>query len=187
MGFTEDHPVMQVKNIDVLLEEMEKMLDARQLTYADMLKRTSALYAITGLLIDGNPNCKETENASHIVYVDKAVEIITQSYAKKLKISDIATTIGISRNYLTDIFKREFDMSPQSFLMNFRMEKAAQALLETDESVQAIGISVGYADALSFSKSFKQKYGVSPSAYRSEAVKLIQCDEKGDHVRRYRL
>ena len=76
---------------------------------------------MVSMMIEENPDEEEFENPSNTAYVNEAVEIIMQSYSKKLKISDIATKIGISRNYLTDLFKHEFDMSPQSFLMNFRM------------------------------------------------------------------
>ncbi|GFI51414.1 helix-turn-helix domain-containing protein [Lachnospiraceae bacterium 62-26] len=187
MGFTDECPVIRVRDTELLKAEVEKMLEARELTFVNMLKRSSALYAMLSMMIDEHPDGREIENPSNIAYVNKAVEIMTQSYAKKIKISDIATTIGISRNYLTDLFKHEFDMSPQNFLMSFRMEKAAQELVETDESVQTIGINVGYPDPLAFSKAFKQKYGMSPSAYRTSAVELIQCDTKGQYAKWYHL
>lgn len=187
MGFTEERPVIRVDHMDSLRAEVENMLEARQLTFGNMLKRSSALYAMLSMMIDENPKSREIENPSNIAYVNKAVDIMVHSYAKKLKISDIATTIGISRNYLTDLFKHEFDMSPQSFLMNFRMEKAAQELVETDESVQTVGINVGYPDPLAFSKAFKQKYGMSPSAYRTSSVELVQCDTKGEYAKWYHL
>lgn len=187
MGFTEEHPLVRVQNVESLRREIEKMLEAKELTFVNMLKRSSALYAMVSMMIEENPDEEEFENPSNTAYVNEAVEIIMRSYSKKLKISDIATTIGISRNYLTDLFKQEFDMSPQSFLMNFRMEKAAQELIETDESVQNIGISVGYPDPLAFSKAFKQKYGMSPSAYRTSSVELVQCGIKGEYTGWYHL
>ena len=187
MGFTEEYPLVRVQDVGLLRREVEKMLEARELTFVNMLKRSSALYAMVSMMIEENPDEEEFENPSNTAYVNEAVEIIMQSYSKKLKISDIATKIGISRNYLTDLFKHEFDMSPQSFLMNFRMEKAAQELIETDESVQNVGINVGYPDPLAFSKAFKQKYGMSPSAYRTSSVELVQCDIKGEYAGWYHL
>lgn len=187
MGFTEEYPVIRVRNLELLRLEVEKMLEARELTLVNTMKRFSALYSMVSMMLEECPESQEVENPTNIAYVNEAVEIMMQSYSKKLKISDIATTIGISRNYLTDLFKNEFEMSPQSFLMNFRMEKAAQELRETNESVQNIGINVGYPDPLAFSKAFKQKYGMSPSAYRSSAVELVQCDTKGDYACWYHL
>lgn len=187
MGFTEEYPLIRVQDTELLRKEIEKMLEARALTFVNMLKRSSALYALISMMIEENPDEGEFENSCNTAYVNEAVEIMMQSYSKKLKISDIATTIGISRNYLTDLFKHEFDMSPQSFLMNFRMEKAAQELVETDESIQNVGINVGYPDTLAFSKAFKQKYGMSPSAYRTSSVELVQCDIKGEYTGWYHL
>ena len=187
MGFTEENPVIHVHNLELLRKEIETIMEARELTFANMMKRFSSLYALISMMIDENSESKEPENPSNITYVNEAVEIIMQSYSKKLKISDIAAKIGISRNYLTDLFKNEFEMSPQSFLMNFRMEKAAQELMETNESVQNIGINVGYPDPLAFSKAFKQKFGMSPSAYRTSAAELVQHKKKGDYTTWYHL
>lgn len=187
MGFTEKNPVISVKNPELLQREIEKIIEAKDLTVVNMMKRFSALYAMIGMMLDENPKSREIENPSNIAYVNEAVEIMMNSYSKKLKISDIATQIGISRNYLTDLFKSEFEMSPQSFLMNFRMEKAAQELVETNHSVQTIGINVGYPDSLAFSKAFKQKYGMSPSAYRTSPEELIRCKEKGDYINWHHL
>lgn len=178
MGLTEECPVTCVQKPDLLRDELEKILDARELTFSNMMKRLSAFFALIGMMTDGNPKCREVVKPSGISYVNKAVEIIMQSYSKKLKISEIATAIGISRNYLTDLFKKELGMSPQNFLMNVRMEKAAQELAETNESVQNIGINVGYPDSLAFSKAFKQKYGMSPSAYRASSIELVEYNAK---------
>ena len=46
------------------------------------------------------------------------------------------------------------------------MDKAKEFLEETTDSIQDIALSVGYNDALAFSKMFRHIVGVSPSQYR---------------------
>ena len=53
---------------------------------------------------------------------------------------------------------------------------------ETEEPIGSIALSVGYTDALSFSKAFKQKYGINPSAYRNEKPELAQEGQKGGYI-----
>ena len=57
-------------------------------------------------------------------------------------------------------------MSPQKFLMKFRITKAAELLYNTDLPIANIAYSCGYSDPLAFSKTFKKIKGVSPKEYR---------------------
>ena len=75
--------------------------------------------------------------------------------------------VGINRSYFSNLFKKELSVSPQEFLINYRLDKAAQMLSETEDSVGNVASAVGYADPLAFSKAFKQKFGVSPRSYRN--------------------
>lgn len=60
--------------------------------------------------------------------------------------------------------------SPQQFLVNLRMEKAVGMLKNTDLPVNQIAAQVGYENPLTFSKIFKQRYGISPKNYRESAA-----------------
>lgn len=187
IGFSRDSLVVSIVNMYTVSGGIEKIFSARQPTIADEMKRASYLYAVIALLLEGSQSRIDDRDQEYPdkVYVKMAVDIIMHSYAEKLKISEIASTIGISRGYLTSLFKREMNMSPQSFLMNFRMEKAAQLLKETNEPVRSVGISVGYTDSLSFSKTFKQKFHMSPSAYRELQLELVEVKE--EYIRQYPL
>lgn len=60
------------------------------------------------------------------------------------------------------------NMSPQEFLMNFRMKRAGDLLIKSPNTITTIAISVGYRDSLTFSKAFKKFYSVSPTIFREE-------------------
>jgi transcriptional regulator GlxA family with amidase domain len=63
-------------------------------------------------------------------------------------------------------------MSPQEYLMQVRMKHACDLLKETDLPIKMIASSVGYENALTFSKIFKHKEGVSPLDYRKNGESL---------------
>lgn len=69
-------------------------------------------------------------------------------------------------------------MSAQSFLIDYRMHKAASLLLGTDMSVKKIARCIGYTDQLVFSKAFKKKFGVSPKNYKTHQEMLEHFHEK---------
>lgn len=70
--------------------------------------------------------------------------------------------------YPIPIFKKETGDSFIGYLTVYRMERAAQLLVETNEKSYIIARNVGYSDPNYFSYVFKRQYGVSPSKYRTE-------------------
>ena len=170
-GFSRQSPVVSFRNMPKISLAMEQMLAARELSYVNELRRMSALYAVLALLSENNEELAESvvrqTGSADSAYVHTAVQLLLGSYQKGIRISDIARTIGISRNYLTSIFKKEMNVSPQEFLMNYRMEKAGSLLTTTDEPISIIALEVGYEDSLSFSKAFHKRFGLSPTDYRA--------------------
>jgi AraC-like DNA-binding protein len=58
-------------------------------------------------------------------------------------------------------------VSPITFLLNLRIDKARQMIREREGlTIEQISASVGLQDSLYFSKQFRRLYGLSPSAYR---------------------
>ncbi|WP_337101338.1 AraC family transcriptional regulator [Paenibacillus sp. YIM B09110] len=99
-------------------------------------------------------------------YVRKATEYMKANYSKKLSITDLASRIGIDRIYLSALFKELDLQSPQAYLLQLRMDKASELMVNPELTVSEIAHSVGYQDPLLFSKMFKKVKGASPSHYR---------------------
>lgn len=179
-GFTKDNPVLTLASMETVESIMDEMLKKAELTYVNGLQRMSALYALLAELCKGEKQHNEI-NATEYNYVKMAIDIMTSSYKKNIKVSELADTIGINRSYFTTLFKREMKMSPQEFLIQFRMEKAVALLCTTKSSISVIAEEIGYRDGLTFSKAFKREYGVSPAEYRGRKPVLIVKKAKGDY------
>lgn len=80
----------------------------------------------------------------------------------------VCEVLGVSNSYFSTIFKKETGSSFISYLTDYRMDQAANLLIETDEKSYLIAKKVGYTDPNYFSYVFKRKFGVSPSKYRTE-------------------
>ncbi len=101
-------------------------------------------------------------------YIKEALAFIEQNFQNDISIEKIAEVCGLNRSYFGRIFKETIGKSPQEFLMNYRMVKAAELLKLTSLSVGDIGNAVGYPNQLHFSRAFKHIYGISPREWRNK-------------------
>lgn len=112
------------------------------------------------------------------VYVRKALELIRTNYSRPINVKMIAASLGLSRSYLTFLFKERLKIGPQAYLIQFRIERACDFLRNPLLSIGDVARSVGYQDPLAFSKIFKKVKGVSPSQYRQNLVRTEKEKEK---------
>lgn len=95
-------------------------------------------------------------------------EYLDGHFAEKIVLDDLAERFGISKYYLTRVFKEQYGVSINSYLLQVRITKAKNMLRFTDEKVEAIGRVCGFGEANYFSRIFKQAEGISPSEYREK-------------------
>lgn len=128
--------------------------------------RESFLYSFFAVLSRGLELHVSAGTEEENLYVRKAVEYVQNNYPYGIRVSDIASFVGVSRGYLHTLFVKNLDISPQDYLIRYRLTRAAELLIVTDLPVDGIAQSCGYTDPLVFSKLFKSKMGQTPSAYR---------------------
>jgi AraC-like DNA-binding protein len=103
--------------------------------------------------------------------VRQVTHYLSAQFAMPVSIEQMAETLGYNRAYLSRVFKRSTGMTPVTFLLRLRIDKARLLLRERPElTVEQIAASVGIPDALYFSKQFKRIYEQSPSSYRREVL-----------------
>lgn len=106
-------------------------------------------------------------------YLAQAVGYIQHNYSfSTLKVSDIASYVGIDRTYLYRLFQESFQLSVQNFILDFRLGKAKIMLKYSDHSVGLIASSCGFENQSYFSTIFKRRYGVTPLGYRKNSHSL---------------
>ena len=148
-----------------------KLLERREDTLQNELRQLSLTLEFIALAIESGSRGAQPRrhDDSPDIYVDHALDVIRCQYAT-VKISDIAKRIGINRSYLTSIFKKRTGLSPQEYLLRYRLNMACQLLLTTSQPIQEVARKIGYENPMTFSKMFKSAYGVSPSAYRTAST-----------------
>jgi len=103
--------------------------------------------------------------------VKQSLAYLHQNYENNLSRREVAQAVGVSENYLSQIFHHELGITPWEYLNRLRILKAREYLRGTCQSVTEIACRVGFNDPAYFSRVFKKVLGVSPQAYRSRAKK----------------
>lgn len=99
-------------------------------------------------------------------YMKEAMSFIDANFQRDISIEEIAQACGLNRSYFGRLFRETVGESPQHFLIQYRMTKAAELLKASQISIAEVGCSVGYENQLHFSRAFKNVFGISPMEYR---------------------
>lgn len=106
-------------------------------------------------------------DASSRVY--HALTYIHQNYEKEISVPFLAGLVHLSLSRFRILFREATGLSPLEYLLVLRLNHARQLMLQTESSIGEIARAVGYEDQLYFSRIFKRRTGLSPSAYRRGA------------------
>jgi two-component system, response regulator YesN len=94
---------------------------------------------------------------------------IHQNYTRTLSLNELAWTVGVSKSYLSRIFKMETGIPLWDYLNRFRIQKAKELLLLTDDTITEIAAAVGYEDVGYFGRIFHEAVNCSPRTYRQHS------------------
>lgn len=124
-------------------------------------------------LVYGILACMENEQKSAAVGspFEKCLNYMETHFCDpNMEIGEACAAGFISQSGLQRAFHKRFGMSPKEYLGKLRMNKAMQLLLEGERSVKQIAFDCGFSDEKFFSRSFKQKYGFSPSEMKKQLI-----------------
>lgn len=116
--------------------------------------------------IFGHMKIQMKKQQAKSIHVERAIDYIYENYSKNISVTDIAEYLGIDRTYLYRLFKEEYDMSPQKYLLNFRLKTAMNKLEGGNMYIADIAYSCGFNDASAFCHQFKKVYKDTPLNYR---------------------
>lgn len=162
IGFTTDlelpnqlyNPVVNCPEAGDLFEEMKSALNMENGKSAFL---SGCLWKLIGVLLD--------QTKPKYDFIDKAISYMHAEYTNPITIQDIANHLNLDRRYFSGAFSKRIGSSPQQYLINLRLTKAAELMMTHGERPSIAATSVGYPDLYQFSKIFKQHFGMSPREY----------------------
>ena len=132
------------------------------------LRILSAFSLIWSLLLENLPAHSRTEDHTNtdLSAIRNMTGFIQQNYASKISLSDIAAAGSVGISKCCKLFSRYFSQSPNLYLNQYRLDKSAQLLRETDLSITEIALSTGFSGASYYAETFRKWADMSPGEFR---------------------
>lgn len=129
-----------------------------KLLSAEMLINTNRVYRKSNNFTMSNSSLVVNDS------VQRVLDYIRENYWDDISIEMLSVMFKINRNQLCKLFKDLTGTSPIRYLIEYRLSTAC-SFLEQGFSVEETCSKVGFSNLPHFSKSFKQRFGVSPKQY----------------------
>jgi AraC-like DNA-binding protein len=96
----------------------------------------------------------------------RARDAMDRAYAEPLDVRAVAAVAHVSPAHFSRCFRAVFGESPHRYLQRRRVERSMFLLRESDRTVTDICFDVGFSSVGTFSRTFREIVGQTPSAYR---------------------
>jgi transcriptional regulator GlxA family with amidase domain len=100
----------------------------------------------------------------------RARDTMDRTYAQPLDIAALAAVACVSEAHFIRTFRATFGETPHRYLQRRRVERSMFLLRESDRSVTDICLEVGFSSLGTFSRTFHEIVGQSPTSYRDRAA-----------------
>lgn len=112
----------------------------------------------------GHPVATGTNQVDERVQI--VLNLIRSNCERRMRIDELARTVGVSRWHLERLTKRDTGTTPGRHLAAARMERAIALLAQPRLSIKEVSSRVGYGNANGFARDFRKHYGSSPRTWR---------------------
>lgn len=157
---TDNSQIIRNRVLDVFAEYINqyKFCNAAMKNYLALL--------MTSILRNPNTAIDSSVAISHLEQQYRQVlEYLKQNY-QTASLDEIAEQLHFSKQYICKIVKSASGKTFQTLLMEIRLQMVADYLRETALPMESIAELCGFSTAAHLSRSFKNAYGMPPSAYR---------------------
>lgn len=111
---------------------------------------------------------KEISTKSYLYYerIQLMLRFIHEHYCEEISLNDIAKSANISVSECTRTFKKFTQTTPYKYLIDYRIKRSLELLLENHSSISEIALDVGFNQSSHFIKEFKKQFGYPPKQYK---------------------
>lgn len=160
--------------IKACMVEMMRLKKERKMGYD--LRIHSLLYEMEYILITHFACEKEKtdivfKTQKYLNRLSDITNYLQQHYQEDIRLEDVADYFSLAPQYLSRFFKKYASISFSDYLSSIRLDHAYKDLMNTDNSILKIAMDNGFANPRSFSDTFRNVYGETPSKFKKHMEK----------------
>lgn len=99
---------------------------------------------------------------------NEIISYMNEKIYDPITIEEICQKFSISRSSLQALFKTHMNDSPKNHLINIKLQKSKELILENKYTISEIAFMLGFSSIHYFSRLFKQHFNIPPSEYAKQ-------------------
>ena len=112
----------------------------------------------------------------HSRRINKIVQFVEKNYHHKISLEDVGELVGMSASSVSRFFTQRTRHNFWDYLNGFRIDRAAQMMIETEHTISEISYACGFNNISNFNRVFRERIGTTPSDYRNKFKESIIPD-----------
>ena len=156
-----------------IISALTEVFDVQEEKLGD-IKTVELLIKVWYLMYESADTDVRSEMQSSAAHSRSRLQIMMQfihsNYQQKITLDDIAGSVSISKNNAMTLFGKYLHTSPVNYLIEYRLEKAAKLLTDTEKSIVDTASETGFDNVGYFCRKFKSLFGMTPTEYRKSTV-----------------
>lgn len=160
-------PVFHPQSRERLVSLWNTLFDiASSEDYIRDMRINEGLTSFMTIFMEESWNPEQKQVSTKRINLLEVKNYLDEHASEKIALEDLAQHFFINKFYLTRIFKEQFGVSINTYLLQIRITKAKRLLRFSDKAIEEIGEECGITPLYYFSRVFKKIEGMSPSEYR---------------------
>ena len=152
-----------------ILSDVSKMYEQLSDRAAPLMLQSRIFDIWHTIYVNTKQERKVTSSASPQLSILKdMLSLIHNGYGEKVTLNKIADAGKISISNCNVIFKKYLKESPIKYLLNYRLMKSTELLVENALPITEVAFEVGFSNPSYFIDAFKKAYGLTPNEYRKK-------------------
>ena len=140
------------------------------------------LYELYANFAEGTANTAKNSE-EQLDRLEKILSLLNGEYREKLSLEYIAGKVHVTVPYLSKFFSANMGVTITEYLTDLRLYHAVSDLADGKNSIEWVAERNGFSNSRSFATSFRKKYGMLPSEWRSSnAVRFPEAFSQDKHV-----
>ncbi|QKF67873.1 transcriptional regulator, AraC family [Arcobacter venerupis] len=135
----------------------------------DMIIESNLIDALSYLIINFTSYTKVYDKMfENKIVLKKSLELINDCIDENISLDKLADNCNLSKYHFLRVFKKEMGLTPHSFIINERLNRANH-LIQKGKTISEACMLVGFNDQSHFTRNFKKYFGYTPSLFQKNS------------------